>query len=282
MNTKIKKFFWKNSVVGTRVRLTFLWTLVLTGSILLAGLAPLPNVLATVALCVAMVVITAVFGSWVKKDMGYFHHKWRSFPLPACRDRARHYVVPAVIIGILIVVPTLWIAADAKWGEGFHEVIRGLGYTALGLIAMAIVTGLIWASITARRTKVARAKMDSWNEIQQIKNGYETELAQAAKRETSLKDLIQKERSEVKEAFSGDFLRLVAELTLERQSGKKPDKFRAEVRRLLEDSLRSVYGRKTTEDIIAKAVMKILREAEREKNPPAPETPNQPVDGNAN
>lgn len=277
---KVKKFFWRNARVGVRVRLAFLWAITLTGAILFAGLAPLASLGATVLLCAAIVLVSILFVVWTKKGYEYFSITWgRMVPFPT---KARYYTVPAVVIGLLVGLPILWISADAKWGEGFYEVMRGLGYVLGALVAMAIVTGLIWAGITARRAKIARAKMDSWNEIQQIKNGYEAQLAQAAKREAALNETILQERNAVQKAFSGEFIRLLAELTLERQNKKNPDKFRAQIRKLLENSLEVVYGRKATDKAIANAMMVLIRESEREKNPPAPETPNQPVDGNVN
>lgn len=269
---KVAKFFWRNSHVGARTRLAFLWALTLTGSILLAGLAPLPSVLATVALCVAMVILTTIFGSWVKKDTGYFHHKWRFFPLPACRDRARHYVVPVVIIGILVVVPTLWIAADAKWGEGFYEVMRGLGY-ALGVLLILTLAGFgIYAWVDARRQKAAQAKMDRWNEIQAIRDDYEDRLAQAAEREMALKETILKERDRVMKAFSGDFIRILGELTLEYKTGGKPDKFRARVRRASDYALSMVYGNKKAKEITGNTMLVLMDESspkEPSEVPPA-------------
>ena len=272
--SKVSKFFWKHSFVGVRVRLAFLWALMLTGSVLLAGLAPLPNTLATAALCVAIVLVSILFGVWTKKGYDYFSITWtRIVPFPT---KARYYTVPSVVIGLLVGLPTAWISVHAKWGEGFYEVMCGLGYAALGLIGLATLAGIGWVIITSWQQKAAMTRMARWDEIQQIKNGYETQLAQAAEREKALKEMILKERDRVLKAFSGDFIRLLAELTLERQAGKKPDKFRAHVRRLLEHSLEIVYGRKSTDKAIADAVMVLIRESEREKDPSAPETPANP------
>ncbi len=268
MNTKVKKFFWRNSFVGVRVRLAFLWALALTAAVLLAGLAPLPSIVTTVALCVAIVLVSILFGVWTKKGYEYFSITWgRMVPFPT---KARHYIVPAVAIGLLVLVPTLWISADAKWGEGFHEVMRGLGYSVLGLAGLVTLAGIGWVIVTSWQEKSAQAKLDRWNEIQAIRDGYEAQLAQAAKREAALKEQLDKIEDRVHKAFSGDFIRLLAELTLERQTEKKPDKFRGHVRETFKHSLEICYGKKVADEIIRNNVWTLMGETNPEENSTPP------------
>ncbi len=273
MNVKVKKFFWKNSFVGVRVRLAFLWALMLAGAVLLTGLAPLPSIPVIVALCVTLAILTITFGWWIKKGDDYFSFTWRRMiPFPT---KARYYIVPSVIVGILVGGPVLWISAYANWTEGFYEIMSYLGYFLgwlLGfLIGVSVVSLSVWGIIQYRK-KARQAK------IQDVVGPLQTKILELEEQVRGLEMCLETERGLIKEAFSGDFIRLLGELTLQWKEGKNPNKTLARVRKTMERALQTVYGPKS-EQAIAKVVMKIIRETEGQETSPTTEVlPTQQTD----